>query len=79
MFSRCLDAVLAALLLVFLLPSFFWYLIRTGLHSRATVSHRNRTARVFSLKQQFAAEFNFERAIEAYEQLIDSTFAESRP
>ena len=28
------------------------------------------------LKRQFAGEFNFERAIEAYEDLIDSTFAE---
>jgi hypothetical protein len=40
---------------------------------------RTKSTRIASLKKQIASEFNFERAIEAYEELIDATFAEGRP
>lgn len=79
MFDRCVDAVVAALLLVALLPSLAWYSLRAGLRSRAAAFHRAQPARIAALKQQIAGEFNFEHAIEAYEDLIDATLAESRP
>jgi hypothetical protein len=76
--DRCLDAIVAALLLVLFVPVLVWYSIRAGLRSRAAIFHRAKSSRIANLEQQIAGEFNFELAIEAYEDLIDSTFAEGR-
>ncbi len=78
MFDRFFDLLLVALLLTFFLPLLAWYSILAKLDSRR--SHRNRFElfEISLLKRQITGEFNFERAIEAYEDLIDSTFAEGR-
>lgn len=79
MFDRRLDVFAAALLLVFLLPLIAWHAIRAGLRSWTKIFHRSQTANLAGLRQLFACEFHFERAIEAYEELIDSTYAGGRP
>jgi hypothetical protein len=76
--KRAWDAVLAASLLLFFLPLLAWTSIPGGLHLGRDRRHRTKTAGNNLLKKQITAEFNFERAIEAYEELIDSTFAEGR-
>jgi hypothetical protein len=83
--DRCSDATLAALLLALSLPLLAWYLILAGfdsLRSAATRRQFNRGYKTLGhpglLKPQFVGEFAFERAIEAYEHLIDSTCAEGR-
>ncbi|MGC1463975.1 MAG: hypothetical protein WA802_17375 [Terracidiphilus sp.] len=76
MFDRFLNFFLAALLLAFFLPLLAWYSIRATLDSRRSRPNRSELSEIGRLKRQIAAEFNFERAIEAYEELIDSTFAE---
>lgn len=84
MFNRFLDIFLAALLFAFLLPLLAWYAIKAALNSRRDGSTRAAISKIDLagidlLRRQFAVEFNFERAIEAYEDLIDSTFVEGRP
>lgn len=81
MFDRILDVVFAVLLFTFLLPFLAWYAILAPSNSRRGRSTRSAISKIDLagiglLKRQFAAEFNFERAIEAYEDLIDATFAE---
>ena len=79
MFDRRPDVFAAALLLVFLLPLIAWHTIRAGWRSWTKIFHRTQTDKLAGLKQLIASEFHFERAIEAYEELIDSTYAEDRP
>jgi hypothetical protein len=76
--DRCLDAVTAALLLVLCVPVFAWCSICAEVRSSVPALQRDKSPRTRNLQQQIAGEFNFERAIEAYEDLIDSTFAEER-
>lgn len=87
MLDRYSDAKLAALLLAFSLPLLAWYLIRAGFDFLRTLTARRLFGRGFKtlgqpalglLKPQFVGEFAFDRAIEAYENLIDSTYAEGR-
>lgn len=82
MLDRCAYHVLAALLLAFLLPLLAWRIV---LASASTLAARLRDGsagnpaqrqRLNLLKQQLVGEFAFDRAIEAYEYLIDSTYAE---
>jgi hypothetical protein len=77
MLDRCADVLQAALLLSYFLPLLAWYSILAAYESRRAVSKRSRVSAAYHFKQT-AGEFNFERAIEAYEELIDSTFAEGR-
>jgi hypothetical protein len=83
--DRCSDAALAALLLAFSLPLLAWYLIRAAFDfACAAITHRRsgrglnppKRSGLLRLKPQFVGEFAFDRAIEAYEHLIDSTYAE---
>jgi hypothetical protein len=80
-FDHCLDSALAALLLIFSLSLLVFSSIFAKLKSvtRAILSRlcmgRNPNK---LLKLQFSDEFDFERAIEAYEGLIDSTLANRR-
>jgi len=81
--SRFVDFLLYALLLVFFLPSLAWYLIQAFFGSRHTGLGRSKVFKVDPFRQS-VGEFNFEHAIEAYEDLIDdlidTTFApEGRP
>ena len=78
MVSRFVDFLLHALLVVFFLPSLVWYFIHAAVDSRRTGLGRTKVFKV-DLFRQSVGEFNFERAIEAYEDLIDATFAEGRP
>ena len=78
MVSRLLDLCLDVLFITFLLPSLAWYLVQTSI-----CSSRNGFGPAMLLKtgvfRKSVGEFNFEHAIEAYEELIDSTFAGGRP
>ena len=76
--DRIVDFLFAALILSFFLPLLGWYSILAGWDSVRAGLHRKQGSSVDFFKQQIAGEFNFERAIEAYEELIDSTFAEGR-
>lgn len=78
MLDRCLDILLAALLLTFFLPFLAWYSVLARLDSLRSRSNRSELFKMSLLKRQIAGELSFERAIEAYEDLIDSTFAEGR-
>jgi hypothetical protein len=83
--DRCSDAAHAALLLAFFVPLLAWYLVLAGFDSARAATTRRRFSRGFKplehpglglLKQQFVGEFAFDHSIEAYEHLIDSTYAE---
>lgn len=78
MLDRCIDVVFAALLLTFFLPLLAWYSIHAALDART--SKRSR-ARIFKTDHthETAGELSFDRAIAAYEELIDRTFADGRP
>ena len=76
--DRFVDFLLMALILGFLLPLLGWYSILAGWDSVRAGLNCRKVSEVELFKQQIAGEFNFERAIEAYEELIDSTFAEGR-
>ena len=76
--DRFVDLLFAALLLAFLLPLLGWYSILAGLDSLGAGFNRRKVPGADLFKQQSAGEFNFERALEAYERLIDSTFAKAR-
>lgn len=76
--DRCANLLLAALLLAFFLPLLGWYSILAGLDSVSAGLNRRKPSGVDLFKQHAAGEFNFERAIESYEELIDSTFAEGQ-
>jgi hypothetical protein len=76
--DRFVDLLFAALLVTFFLPLLGWYSILAGWDSVRAGLNRRKVSGVELFKQQIAGEFNFERAIEAYEELIDSTFAEGR-
>jgi lipopolysaccharide/colanic/teichoic acid biosynthesis glycosyltransferase len=83
-FNRSVDNALAGLLLTLSLPLLAFYSILAQLDSvRPAFLRRFRVGRKFSrlelLKLQFAEEFGFERAIEAYEELIDFTVAGRQP
>jgi len=82
-FDHCLDSALAALLLVFSLSLLVFSSILAKLKSVTRAILRRlcvgrRSNRYELLKLQFSDEFDFERAIEAYEGLIDSTLANRR-
>jgi hypothetical protein len=76
--DRLVDLLLSALIFTFFLPLLGWYSILAGWDSVRAGLNRRKVSGVDYFKQQIAGEFNFERAIEAYEELIDSTFAEGR-
>ena len=76
MLDRCVDLLHSSLLLAFFLPVLVWYFIRARLNSRRTDSNRAERSKVALFKRQIAGQFSFERAIEAYEELIDETCAE---
>ena len=84
MLDRCVKVLFAVLLLAVTLPLLAWYLLLSGIDSACTAirrrasRNRNRlgSLRTGRLTKQFAGEFAFDRAIEAYEYLIDSTYAE---
>ena len=79
--TRIGDLLLEGLLVTFFLPLLTWYSIQAASHSRRAGFGR---ARIFKagLFRQSVGEFNFEHAIEAYEELIDeligATFAGGR-
>lgn len=79
MLDRCVDSLVAALLLAFFIPLLAWYFIRNAIDSRRSSTNRAELFKIDLLERQIAGQFQFERAIEAYEELIDSTFAEGRP
>jgi hypothetical protein len=54
-----------------------WYSILAAFESRRTAFNRTRISAAYLFKQT-VGEFNFERAIEAYEELIDSILVEGR-
>jgi hypothetical protein len=72
------DLGFAALLLTFFLPLLVWYSILASLESRRSGSNRSQLFKIDLFNPRIAGEFCSERAIEAYEDLIDSTFAEGR-
>lgn len=86
MLDRCVKVSFAVLLLAVTLPLLAWYVLLAGLDSAYTAIRRRASRRrnlvgsfrVGRLNQQFAGEFAFDRAIEAYEYLIDSTYGEGR-
>ncbi|HEV2484290.1 MAG TPA: hypothetical protein VGT08_02055 [Terracidiphilus sp.] len=88
MLDRCLNDVFADFLRNVTRPLLAYCSAHTSQDSmNPAASLRHRDDRGFNriellkadlLIQQFAAEFAFEHAIEAYEELIDSTFAEGR-
>lgn len=70
MFVRCFDAALAAFLIALSLPL---------LALRSILARRKRTQRAqIEIHALQAEEFSFEHAVEAYEALIDATFAQRR-
>jgi hypothetical protein len=74
--DRFVDLLHSSLLLAFFLPVLVWYFIRSRSSSRRADSNRTERSKVDLLKRRIAGQFSFERAIEAYEELIDETFAE---
>ena len=78
MLHRFVDLFSEALFVVFFLPLLAWYSIQDWMNARHRSLSRRRilTAGLF---RQSVGEFNFEHAIEAYEELIDFTFAGGRP
>jgi hypothetical protein len=86
--DRSLNDAFADFLRTFTRPLLAYYSAHARQDSMSSAaSHRRRADHRFNrieliktdlLKQQFAAEFAFEHAIEAYEELIDSTFAEGQ-
>ncbi len=76
MLDRYVDFLLATLLLAFFLPLLVWYAIVATVSSRRPHHSRFQLFKISLLKRQIAGEFSFERAIGAYEDLIDSTFAQ---
>ena len=78
MLDRCVDVAIAVLLLTFFLPLLAWYAILARVESRRSCSNRTNPFNSDLFSRQISGEFSFERAIEAYEELIDSTCAEGR-
>lgn len=84
MFVRCLDILLAAVLLAFFLPLLVCYSIVARLDSGRSHSNRSRLFKISLLEQQIAGVFNFERTLdghaclEAYGYLVDFSFAGGR-
>jgi hypothetical protein len=79
--NRCVNNALAGLLFTFSLPFLVFGAVLAGLESRSPAILRRlrsfrKGGRLAFLKPQCAEEFGFERAIEAYEELIDSTLAD---
>ena len=79
MLDRFADLLLIALLLSVFLPLLAWYSILAGLDYLSARFKRRKAPLVDFFKLPSAGEFNFHGAIEAYEGLIDSTFAKGRP
>jgi hypothetical protein len=81
--NRGVDIALAGLLAAFSLPLLTFTLLITRLQSGAAAiaprpgADRGTRGRG-ALQPPFADEFGFERAIEAYEELIDATHTEGR-
>jgi hypothetical protein len=78
------DNLTATLILTFSLPILAIYYILDRLNPLDGTALRIRRAGICSnraelMQLKFAGEFHFERAIEAYEELIDSTFADGQP
>ena len=87
MLDRCLNEAFAEFLRTATRPLLTYYSAHHRQDSMIREACRRRDDLIFSriepfrtdvLDRQFAAEFAFEHAIEAYEELIDSTFAGSR-
>ena len=85
--DRCLNDAFADFLRSFTRPLLAYYSPRASQDSKRPASSLRRNDRRFNqiefirtdfLEQKFAGEFAFEHPIEAYEQLIDSTFAEGK-
>lgn len=76
MFDLLLDAVTVPLLLLLLLLLLVRNTLRAGVSSVAAVFRCARSARAATRQIPFVSEFSFDRAIEAYEDLIDATCAE---
>lgn len=75
MLDRLVDLLHSSLLLAFFLPVLVWYFIRAQLNSRRADPYRAGRSQVDRFKRRIAGQFSFDRAIEAYEELIDETFA----
>jgi len=73
--DRFVDLLHSSLLLAFFLPVLVWYFIRARLNSRRADSGRAEPSKVDRFKRRIAGQFSFDRAIDAYEELIDETFA----
>ena len=71
MFVRCFEMALIALLLTLSLPFL-------ALHSLLARRRGNNLGRMDFFKLPITGEFGFERAVEAYEELIDTTLAQRR-
>ena len=87
MHDRCLNDAFADFLRNFTRPLLAYYSPRASQDPMRPASNLRRDDRRLNqtefirtdlLEQKFAGEFAFEHAIEAYEQLIDSTFAEGK-
>ena len=78
MFDRFVDFLFIALLLTVFLPMLAWYSVLAELDSLGARRKRRKVSLFEFFRQQSAGEFNFNGAIEAYEGLIDSTFAKGR-
>jgi hypothetical protein len=76
--DRFVEFLFVALLFTVFLPLLAWYSILAGLDSLGANFKPRKVTLVDFFKLQSAGEFNFNGAIEAYEGLIDSTFAKGR-
>ncbi len=81
--NRCANIVFASALLIFFLPLFALYFVLSRFNARGSrlIGPQSVKTGPFSidlLRRRLAAELTFDRAIDAYEELIDSTFAEER-
>ncbi len=70
MVSRSVDSFLEGLLITFFLPLLAWYSIQAPSDSLRAGLGRARVLK-HDIFRQTVGEFNFEHAIEAYEELID--------
>lgn len=81
MLDRWINDVFAGFQRTFSRPLLAYYSANARLDSMSPATSRRLAHRRLDrtdLLKQSVAEFEFERAIEAYEALIDSTFAEGR-
>jgi hypothetical protein len=76
MFGRISDSLIGMMTAAALLPTAIWFALRT--RPRLARQEQEEAALPLPLYASVAGEFEFERAIEAYEELIDTVLTEKR-